>query len=292
MEQKSVSERNHLHMRKRKTSATTIQPNNPKRNRNGIAEWAVTILFLLFGTTTLCQAFIIPTGSMEDTLLVGDHLLVDKLAYARAGTISRHLLPYEDPKHGDIIVFRYPPDIKETLVKRLIGAPGDRIRITNGVVYRNGIRLNEPYVYHKYAYHPALDNFPWQCCRPVKEELARTAQQEMLDQNLRSGEVLIPENQYFGMGDNRDNSSDSRYWGFIPRDNIIGKPLLIYWSYRASTEDLTGESADSMLRHAFDLGQHFFTRTRWDRSFKLVRGFPDSELPAQPIPINLGTPNP
>lgn len=223
---------------------------------------------------------------------MGDHLLVDKLAYASAGTISQHLLPYEDPKHGDIIVFRYPPDIRETLVKRLIGRPGDRIRITNGVVYRNGIRLNEPYVYHKYAYDAALDNFPWQCCRPVKEDLARTAQREMLDQNLSSGEVVVPENRYFGMGDNRDNSSDSRYWGFIPRENIIGKPFLIYWSYRASTEDLTGESAGSMLTHAIDLGEHFFTRTRWDRTFKVVRGFPDSELSSQPIPINPGSPTP
>ena len=279
-----------IRMRMIKTRVKTVVRDHPERNRNGIAEWAVTIFFLLFGTTTLCQAFVIPTGSMEDTLLVGDHLLVDKLAYARAGSISRHLLPYEDPKRGDIIVFRYPPDISETLVKRLIGVPGDRIRITNGAVYRNGIRLNEPYVFHKYAYDPALDNFPWQCCRPVKEDLARTAQQEMLDQNLRSGEVVVPENQYFGMGDNRDNSSDSRYWGFIPRDNIIGKPFLIYWSYRASTEDLTGESAGSMLTHAIDLGEHFFTRTRWDRSFKLVRGFPDSELPNQPVPINRGNP--
>src|SRR5947209_391354 len=111
-----------------------------QKSRNGVAEWAVTILLLLFGTTTLCQAFVIPTGSMEDTLLVGDHVLVDKLAYAPAGPISRHLFPYENPQHGDILVFRYPADLKQTLVKRVIGLPGDRIRISNGVVYRNGKR--------------------------------------------------------------------------------------------------------------------------------------------------------
>ena len=144
--------------------------------RNSVAEWAVTILLLLFGTTTLAQAFVIPTGSMQDTLLIGDHLLVDKLAYAPAGPIGRYLLPYQDPKHGDIIVFRYPGDINQTLVKRLIGMPGDRLKIANGVVYRNGSRLNEPYAYHKYAYDPALDNFPWQCCRPVKEDMAQEAQ--------------------------------------------------------------------------------------------------------------------
>jgi signal peptidase I len=263
-----------------------------KPKRNGIAEWVVTILLLLFGTTTLCQAFVIPTGSMQDTLLVGDHLLVDKLAYSPSAPVSRYLLPYQEPQHGDVIVFRYPPDIRQTLVKRLIGMPGDHIRIANGVVYRNGIRLNEPYAYHKYAYDPALDDYPWQCCRPVKEEVALEAQRNMLAQNIILGEIVVPRNQYFAMGDNRDNSSDSRYWGFVPRGNIIGKPFLIYWSYRASTKDLTGESVVSILTHFIDLGQHFFTRTRWERTFKMVRGFSDSELPTQPLPINPGVPNP
>jgi signal peptidase I len=274
---------------KRKVAKQNIGA-EPKRH--AIAEWAVTLLLLLFGTTTLCQAFVIPTGSMEDTLLVGDHLLVDKLAYAPPGPISRHLLPYQEPQHGDIIVFRYPPDISQTLVKRLIGMPGDRIRITNGVVYRNGMRLNEPYAYHKYVYDPTQDFFPWRCCRPVKEEGAGEAQRNMLAQNITGGEVVVPANQYFAMGDNRDNSSDSRYWGFVPRGNIIGKPFLIYWSYRAPTEDLIGDSAGSMLTHMIDLSQHFFTRTRWERTFQTVRGFPDSKLPAQPLPINSGALNP
>ncbi len=276
----------------RRTLKTVKVNSNRERKRNSIAEWAVTIVLLLFGTTTLAEAFVIPTGSMQDTLLIGDHLLVDKLAYAPAGPISKHLLPYQAPKHGDIIIFRYPPDIRQTLVKRLIGIPGDRLKIVNGVVYRNGIRLNEPYAYHKYAYDPALDNFPNPCCRPVKEELAQEAQKDMLDRHVIAGEVVVPPNMYFGMGDDRDNSSDSRYWGFVPRENIIGKPFLIYWSYKASTEDLTGESAGSLLTHFVDLGEHFFTRTRWQRTFKLVRGVPDSELSATPLPINPGSPNP
>src|ERR1700710_2832808 len=152
--------------------------------RGVVAEWTVTIILLLFGTTTLAQAFVIPTGSMQDTLLIGDHLLVDKLAYAPAGTLSRDLLPYQEPKHGDIIVFRYPGDINQTLVKRLIGMPGDRLKIANGVVYRNGVRLNEPYVYHKYAYDASLDNFPWLCCRAVKEDIAQEAQRAMLEQHV------------------------------------------------------------------------------------------------------------
>jgi signal peptidase I len=278
--------------RRQKLPNPITAPSADESKRNTVAEWTVTALFLLFGTTTLAQAFVIPTGSMQDTLLVGDHLLVDKLAYAPAGSFSKYVLPYEDPKHGDIIVFRYPADINVTLVKRLIGMPGDRLRITNGVVYRNGVRLNEPYVFHKYAYDPTFDNFPNPCCRPVKEDLAQERQRAMLEQNIVDGDVVVPADSYFAMGDNRDNSSDSRYWGFVPRENITGKPFLIYWSYRASTEDLTGESAGSLLAHFVDLGEHFFTRTRWERTFKLVRGFPDSELPTEPLPINAGSPNP
>ena len=264
----------------------------PDKKRNGMAEWIVTILLLLFGTTTLAQAFVIPTGSMQDTLLVGDHLLVDKLSYAAAGSAARHLLPYQEPKHGDVIVFRYPPDIKETLVKRLIGVPGDRLRMVGGVVYRNGKRLNEPYVYHKYEYDAALDNFPNECCRPVKEESAQAFQRRMLAENVAAGELVVPPGEYFAMGDNRDNSSDSRYWGFVPRENIIGKPFLITWSYRASTEELTGESAKSLLTHFVDVGEHFFTRTRWERTLQPIRGFPDSDLPTHPLSLNRGAANP
>jgi len=114
----------------------------------------------------------------------------------------------------------------------------------------------------------------------------------MLIENVIDGELVVPPDNYFAMGDNRDNSSDSRFWGFVPRDNIIGKPVFIYWSYRASTEELTGESAGALLTHFLDLGQHFFTRTRWQRTFRLVRGFPDSQLSSEPLPINRGSSNP
>ena len=194
------------------------QTSGPERKRNIAAEWVVTVLLLLFGTTTLAEAFVIPTGSMEDTLLVGDHLLVDKLAYAPAGPVSKHLLPYQEPQHGDLIVFRYPPDLNLTLVKRLIGMPGDRLKMEKGVLYRNGLALSEPYVYHKYGFDRTFDNFPRACCLPVKEASAVESQRKMLSQNVIAGEVVIPAGCYFAMGDNRDNSSDSRYWGFVPRD--------------------------------------------------------------------------
>ena len=140
-------------------SETETETKEPPRN--SIAEWAVTILLLLFGTTTLVQAFVIPTGSMEDTLLIGDHLLVDKLTYAPSGSISKYILPYQEPKHGDIIVFRFPGDLSNTFVKRVIGVPGDRLRMVHRDLFRNGVKLNEPYVYHKKDdYDEYRDNFP------------------------------------------------------------------------------------------------------------------------------------
>src|SRR5581483_5744828 len=265
-----------------------LAPEPPPQGRSAIAEWVVTFLLLLFLTSFLVQAFVIPSGSMEDTLLTGDHVLVDKLAYSPSGAISRYLLPYRQPRDGDIIVFRYPMDISENFVKRVIGAPGDRIRIVNKIVYRNGKKLDEPYAYHKTDYiEPYRDNFPGDPATTLGDRA-----RNMLQYHVVNGEVVVPPGSYFVMGDNRDASLDSRYWGFVPRDNIIGKPLVIYWSYRASTEDLAGTSITSLLSHFVDLGEHFFTRTRWDRTLHVIRGFPDSRLANQPLPLNKGNPRP
>jgi len=241
------------------------QNSRTDHQRGTIAEWTVTILLLLFGTTTLVQAFVIPTGSMEDTLLIGDHLLVDKLSYAPAGAISQYLLPYDEVKRGDIIVFRYPIDISQTFVKRVIGVPGDRIHIVNKQVYVNGEPLNEPYKYHKDDYIDSYrDNFPGMPNVRLYEPA-----QEMLENNVVNKEVVVPDGNYFAMGDNRDHSLDSRYWGFVPRENIIGKPLVIYWSYDATTDDLVSTNLD----HLLDLAQNFFSKTRWGRTFRLIRGY-------------------
>jgi signal peptidase I len=242
----------------------------PEPPRGTIAEWTITILLLLFGTTTLVQAFVIPTGSMEDTLLIGDHLLVDKLAYAPKGSVSKYILPYEDPKDGDIIVFRYPVDITQTFVKRVVGVAGDHLKIIDQQVYRNGKKLVEPYVVHKNPYPDSFrDNFPNSEANFSLMDRGR----EMLASNVVNGEVVVPADSFFAMGDNRDNSLDSRYWGFVPRGNIIGKPLIIYWSYNATTESLASSNVDSLLRHFIDLGEHFFTKTRWDRTFRLIHGY-------------------
>jgi signal peptidase I len=234
--------------------------------RPALTEWIITVILLLFGTTTLLQAFVIPTGSMEDSLLIGDHLLVDKLAYAPSGPVSRFLLPYTPVRRGDIVVFRYPADVRQTFVKRVIGVPGDRIRIVNKEVLLNGRRLEEPYKVHKTSYVDSYrDNFP---SEPNTRIDARA--QEMLSRNVENGEVTVPPGCYFVLGDNRDSSLDSRYWGFVPRDNIIGKPLLIYWSYDAPTHRLAGPGFQ--LEHWKDLAANFVSKTRWRRTFLLIRG--------------------
>jgi signal peptidase I len=236
--------------------------------RGFIAEWTVTIILLLFGTTTLVQAFVIPTGSMEDTLLVGDHLLVDKLTYAPAGAMTKNLLPYSDPHRGDIIVFRYPIDIKQTFVKRVMGVPGDHLHLVNKQLYLNGHALSEPYVVHKLDYIDSYrDNFPSDPNTPLFAPA-----QSMLEHNVQAGDVVVPPGHYFAMGDNRDQSLDSRYWGFVPRENIIGKPLIIYWSYEASTEDLSNPSVT--IPHLIDVIIHFPTKTRWSRTLRLIHSYP------------------
>jgi signal peptidase I len=253
-----------------KTSVENLEAPRKRKDppRGTIAEWTVTILLLLFGTTTLVQAFVIPTGSMEDTLLIGDHLLVDKLTYAPAGAVSKYLLPYREIKRGDIIVFRYPVDIRQTFVKRVIGLPGDRIRLVNKQVYRNGKPLNEPYKYHKTEYIDSYrDNFPGD----PNTRLSDSGLQ-MLAHCVVNGEVVVPPHSYFAMGDNRDSSLDSRYWGFVPRENIIGKPLIIYWSYDAPTDRLAAPTIS--FDHLLDLAQNFFVKTRWRRTLNLIHGYP------------------
>ena len=243
--------------------------------KNFVNEWSLNILILLFGTTTLVQAFIVPTPSMDSTVMVGDHMIVDKLAYAPAGSFSRLFLPYTEVRRGDIIVFRYPVDIRQNYVKRVIGIPGDHIRIVDKAVHVNGIALNEPYTQHMYpGPEPYRDNFP---SEPPTEMYRRMTDGSVMLERARkmlayaeNGELVIPPEFYFAMGDNRDNSLDSRYWGLVPRENIIGKPLLIFWSYDAPTEALVGYSAE----HFLDLAANFFTKTRWERTLRLVRGYP------------------
>jgi signal peptidase I len=230
--------------------------------RSSVTEWTLTILMYLFAATTLVQAYVVPTPSMESTLMVGDHMLVDRLAYADPGPLG-HVLPYRDVERGDVIAFIYPEDTRQTYVKRVIGLPGDRIRMDKGQVIRNGCRLKEPYTQHIGAFADDYrDNFP-----QGPGGFTSPRGRDMLEHHVRDGEVVVPPGMIFAMGDNRDNSSDSRYWGFVPRSFVVGKPLVVYWSYDAPTEDLETWT----LHHVADVAMHFFTRTRWNRTLAVPR---------------------
>ena len=171
--------------------------------RSFVTEWAVTLGIYLFVTTTLVQAYVIPTGSMEGTLRVGDHMLVDRMAYAQPGPLGAHLLPYRELKHGDIVAFLYPEDIRQTYVKRVIGLPGDHIRLDRQQVIRNGSRLIEPYTQHIATYpDPYRDNFPLS-----PEAYTSPRGRDMLDHHVLNGEVVVPPDMLFVLGDNRENSA-------------------------------------------------------------------------------------
>jgi signal peptidase I len=239
-------------------------------HRGFIAEWAVTIVLLLFGTTTLVQAFVIPSASMVGTLLIGDHVLVDKLVYSPKGEVSGHLLPYREPHRGDIIVFRYPLNISQDYVKRAIGLPGDHVRLVDRKLMLNGRLVDEPYVVHSHPDSPEIyrDNFP----EGAQTYPLRPRAQEMVDKYVRNGELVVPQGYVFAMGDNRDDSDDSRFWGLVPRQNIVGTPVIIYWSFDTDTAALTNGNIG--IDHIIDVVAHFFTKTRWSRTFKLIRGYP------------------
>lgn len=234
------------------------------RDLFGIQAFFTVVIFSIFVITFIVQAFQIPSGSMENTLLVGDFLLVDKLHYAGLPG-SAHLLPYGKIERGDIVVFYFPVDASQFLVKRVIGMPGDHIRLRDKVVYVNGNPLQEKYAIHKQWMPDGYrDNFPNQ--RGYSRDIDRRWRYE-LSNYVNGGELVVPADHYFVMGDNRDNSLDSRYWGFVPRANIVGRPLVIYLSVRGSEP---GRSGDKLI-HSGQILAHLLDLARWDRMFRLVR---------------------
>lgn len=242
--------------------------------KSWIAEYAesllVTILLALFGTTFIVQAFKIPSQSMEPTLLVGDHLLVNKFIFEGRGAWYEKLLPYRPIRHGDIIVFKFPFDDHPHYVKRAIGLPGDRIRIVNQQVYVDGQPIKEPYVVHDPAYEdPFGDNFPPTDHYFLQAGLRPEWAAEILS-HVKNGELVVPPGKYFAMGDNRDRSWDSRYWGFVDRDAIMGRPMLIYWSVQATPEDYKSRGAYGVVQGIVETLRHLRTRTRWHRMLREV----------------------
>jgi signal peptidase I len=229
-------------------------------------EWLLGIIVIaVFITTFIVQAFQIPSESMENTLLIGDYLLVDKLHYGSDGFWGK-ILPYERVERGDIIVFHYPLNPSEHFVKRVIGVPGDRIRLINRKVFVNGVALDEPYVHY---FRPAdfyRDNFP-QLNLAVVPAL-NGAWWLQMRKLVVDHELIVPEGDYFVMGDNRDDSDDSRYWGFVPRENIVGRPLLIYWSMRQAKPE-PGVADGKLYRFLYAM-THVVQMTRWNRTLHLV----------------------
>ncbi len=204
---------------------------------------AITAVIALFATTFVVQAFKIPTGSMESNLLIGDHLLVNKFVYGiHSGFLSKYM-PYRDLKRGDVIVFKYPLSPDVAYVKRLIGLPGESVEMIGRKVYINGKALTENYTQYIDA-GSIYDHY---------------------------GPFVVPADHYFAMGDNRDNSQDSRFWGYVPRDHIIGKGLAIYWSYETPRDEYLQVSVSDRLRQYSDVFVNFFSKTRWRRTLRVIR---------------------
>jgi len=214
------------------------------------------VILALFIRTFVVQAFKIPTGSMENNLLIGDHLLVNKFIVGPATSrIGRALLPYGTIRRGDVLVFKYPVQPDRDFIKRVIGLPGETLEVREKKVYINGKPIDEPYVHYLEA--PGGPS-----------ELHEVTSTDVRD---HYGPVTVPGDQYFMMGDNRDNSADSRYWGFLRRDYIKGKALVIYWSYESEREDYEDESTGAAVKDLVSVFTHFLTRTRWDRMFHEIR---------------------
>ena len=235
----------------------------------------ITVILALFGTTFIVQAFKIPTPSMEDNLLVGDHLLVNKFVYGAQGSLLDIVLPLKDVKRGDVIVFKYPKDLTKHYVKRAIGVPGDRIKILKKQVFVNGVALEEPYKFHKalpgaYA-DPRSEDFPLESHPGRIYRGTPDEDPNWSDEFVKDGEVVVPPDHYFAMGDNRDNSADSRFWGFVPRSYIVGKGLIIYWSYETDSDEYRRTDVVDRVQQITDLVTNFFKKTRWSRTFKIIR---------------------
>jgi len=215
----------------------------------------IAVILALFVRTFVVQAFKIPTGSMENNLLIGDHLLVNKFIFGpSANALERALLPERPIKRGDIIVFKYPEDRERDFIKRVIGLPGETLEVKDKRVYINGKKLDEPYVHFL----------------EPPQGAANYSEVTSYDLRERYGPVTIPADKYFMMGDNRDNSQDSRYWGMLPRDDVKGRAVMIYWSYESETEDYLQTGLGATVKDLFTVVTHFFTRTRWIRMFRLI----------------------
>jgi len=239
----------------------------------GFASTCSVSVMVMFVFTFVFQNCVIPSSSMASTLQVGDHVMVDRETLAPPARWMP-LLPYHDVRRGDVVVFYKPipePDGDHIfLVKRIIGVPGDHIHLRNGIVYLNGVAQSERTAAKTTAssYDPYVDDFP---SIPSGGRPGVTAAWSLaLPESMQGEDMVVPPGHYFVMGDNRDHSLDSRFWGFVPRQNIIGRPLFVYWSFEATENDELKPTVSEQLSSAANELVHFFDRTRWRRTLHLI----------------------
>jgi len=245
------------------SSSTAVSGHSLSEAATSLLRLLVVVLFL---HTFLLQPFLIPSESMERTLLVGDFLLFNKQVYAPNGPLARRILPYREVRRGDIVVFHHPQP--RFLVKRVVGLPGDHLRMNEGRLEINGSFPIEPYV----AFEPAApntvrDNFPARVYADPEIDPEWWQQMQSLTHN---GELTVPANSYFVLGDNRNHSKDSRFWGFVRRDEIVARPLVIYFSVREPSSTDTQRAMDDRLGHDSALSARLTGMVRWKRIFQVV----------------------
>lgn len=231
------------------TSVTSFRKSTAREYFESIV---IAVVLALFIRTWIVQAFKIPTGSMEQNLLIGDHLLVNKFVFGPAPIdLERMVMPIGTVERGDILVFKYPQAPERDFIKRVIGLPGETLEVRQKQLYIDGAKLDEPYLRDQ---------------MPVLEPGAIA-----LDRRDNFGPITVPAAHYFMMGDNRDNSEDSRYWGPLPHAYIKGKAMMIYWSYENTQSIMPETGFGATLRRVGSVFLNFFSGTRWSRMFQPTR---------------------
>lgn len=261
------------------TGPASVEKKVTETRTEALASICLVLVMGLFSLTMLGQNVVIPSGSMEKTLLVGDHLLVDRITFAPPAKWMP-LVHYREPQRNDVVVFKKPVMGENgeypLLVKRLIGVPGDHIHLRNGIVFINGVAQNQPNAQTTTPENHTdfLDEFPSELptATPGDPGLG-TPEEWVVDfpNHLQDGDLVVPPRMYFMMGDNRHNSLDSRFWGFVPRENIIGRPIFNYWSFETPDDQENKTSGGDRLAWMTHVALHFFTDTRWSRTLHIVR---------------------
>ncbi|MCU1225757.1 MAG: signal peptidase [Edaphobacter sp.] len=253
----------------------TTQPDQRETPLESLASICSVLAVGLFVMTFIFQNFEIPSASMVKTLLIGDHVLVDRIALAPPAKWAPFTY-YRDVRRGDVIVFLKPGEPDLFLVKRAIAIPGDRIHLRDGIVYLNGVAQNEPQAGKplvddnpQHAYNPYRDDFPSVPPGPYTDVTA--SWQIELPSHVEGEDLVVPPGKIFAMGDNRTESLDGRYWGFVPRENIVGRPMFVYWSFETPADQINKQSVGERIAFMGHILIHVFDQTRWKRTLHLIR---------------------